>query len=514
MSRKVLILLILILFSLYSVAHPEDKSTSDLSKLKKGGKIISPPGAFISGKAGFSREFKTFLFRLGTFLKQNNKLLLEIRGHSDSQGSRKVKERISLLRAEEVKNILIKESGVSGDRIISKGFSDRFPIAENNSFSGRNKNRRVEILLGENKNSVGEITFIRKNVFTKSPQATDFSRAEIYDALFNLYKLNTEKKSGANIKLSDESLLNIGPESLMVIYEMLEDNNARKGSQDSKKIKLLTGFLRTKLDKLRKSVNIDTPQCSITSESKVILIDISKEKKSAVSVFDGKSEIKAMDKVVDVKAGFGTYVKEGTPPAKPEPLPPAPDLVSPENNKRFTNENQEEKEIPVIFEWKSGENSAHIQISRDRKFTKIVRDEKISGNTITVSLGNGDYFWRVAGINENGIEGFTSISGFFVRIKKAGLPITVTPEAKNTPIDAHGSTTYVKNRSILISGKTIPGAEIFISYEAVIVDQEGRFSKEISLNWGWNIIKVTASHPDYRSRDQWVSICYFKKLYK
>ncbi len=510
---KIATLSIIISFIIFTPVISESNIPEDLNSFRNGGIIISPSGTYSSGGYKPSQQFSSFLNKLGKFLSNNNQLILDIRGHSDDQGTNRINKNISFKRALFVEELLLKNSGIKKDRIISRGYSDNYPLKSNKNESGRMANRRVELYLTSNKNPVGEITHIKNRVFTKPPEQDDFKKAEVFDALFNLYKLNTRKKSGANIQLSDNSKLNIGPESLMVIYEMIESELANPDAWQDKKVKLLTGFLRTKLNNLRNGIKIETPQCEIDSRSKIMLVDISEKKQSSVSVFEGVSEVKASNKTVSVKSGFGTFVKEGKEPEKPEPLPAPPVIISPEKGSIFKSK-QNEKEIPVDFNWTSKENLNHIQISEDKDFTKIVVDEKVTGDVFNSILKGGDYSWRISGINKNGIEGFPETSEFSIVIKKERVPLNTTPEAKIKPIDAHGSTTIVKNNKIIITGETLPGTEISISYNKVVVDQKGKFSKEIPLNEGWNLLKITAAHPDYSPVEKWISVCYFKKLYK
>ena len=510
---KIAILSIIISFILFTPVISGSNIPEDLNNFTNGGKIISPSGTYRSGGYKPSRQFSLFINKLGAFLRNNDQLILDIRGHSDDQGTQRINKNISTKRALYVEDLLLKNSGIKKDRIISRGYSDNHPLKSNKNDTGRMVNRRVELYLTSNKNPVGEITHIKNRVFTKPPEQDDFKKAEVFEALFNLYKLNTRKRSGANIQLSDNSKLNIGPESLMVIYEMIESELANPDAWKDKKVKLLTGFLRTKLNNLRKGIKVETPQCEIDSRSKIMLVDISKKQQSSISVFEGMSDVKASDKTVNVKSGFGTFVEEGKEPAKPEPLPSAPGIISPEKESIFKSK-KSEKEIGVDFKWTSKEELNHIQISEDKEFTKIVVDEKVTGNTFNSILKGGNYSWRIAGINRNGIEGFPEVSVFSVVIKKESVPLITSPEAKIKPIDAHGSTTIVKNNSILITGETLPGAEITISYNKINVDQKGKFSKKIPLSEGWNLIKITSSHPDYLPAEKWISVCYFKKLYK
>jgi len=52
---------------------------------------------------------------------------------------------LSFRRAESVKNYLV-TSGISGSRIITQGFGETMPVA-NNTAHGRQLNRRVEVVI-------------------------------------------------------------------------------------------------------------------------------------------------------------------------------------------------------------------------------------------------------------------------------------------------------------------------------------------------------------------------------
>lgn len=84
-------------------------------------------------------------------LKQQKLLKLEIVAHTDSIGSDDHNMSLSNKRAEAVVNYLI-QSGVESDRLISKGYGESKPIADNGSEVGRAVNRRVEfVILREDK---------------------------------------------------------------------------------------------------------------------------------------------------------------------------------------------------------------------------------------------------------------------------------------------------------------------------------------------------------------------------
>ena len=69
-----------------------------------------------------------------------------VEGHCDSNGSKKVNQKISDKRANAVVEYLSK-SGIAASRLSAKGFGESMPIDTNDTRDGRANNRRVEIIL-------------------------------------------------------------------------------------------------------------------------------------------------------------------------------------------------------------------------------------------------------------------------------------------------------------------------------------------------------------------------------
>ena len=69
-----------------------------------------------------------------------------IEGHTDSTGSDELNMTLSQKRADAVKEALTGK-GVSADRITTKGYGKKYPVASNDSPAGRSQNRRVEIII-------------------------------------------------------------------------------------------------------------------------------------------------------------------------------------------------------------------------------------------------------------------------------------------------------------------------------------------------------------------------------
>ena len=86
------------------------------------------------------------LLRLADYLKRNPDRKILIEGHTDNTGSSEYNLQLSQLRAQSVESYLV-SSGVPADRIRAIGYGETRPEAPNDSATGRQQNRRVEIVI-------------------------------------------------------------------------------------------------------------------------------------------------------------------------------------------------------------------------------------------------------------------------------------------------------------------------------------------------------------------------------
>ena len=73
---------------------------------------------------------------------------LSIEGHTDSTGSDEYNQKLSERRAQSVHDYL-GGCGMTTTAMASKGFGETQPMADNNTNEGRQKNRRVEIVIAD-----------------------------------------------------------------------------------------------------------------------------------------------------------------------------------------------------------------------------------------------------------------------------------------------------------------------------------------------------------------------------
>lgn len=101
---------------------------------------------FATDASEVTPRFAEILDSVAVVLEEFDNTLIEVTGHTDSTGSDEYNLGLSERRANSVAASL-RSSGVDADRIITKGFGESRPIADNATAEGRAMNRRVEVLL-------------------------------------------------------------------------------------------------------------------------------------------------------------------------------------------------------------------------------------------------------------------------------------------------------------------------------------------------------------------------------
>lgn len=117
-------------------------------RIEPRGIVLTLPGSvyFDSGHSAVKPRSRERLARIGQVLAGASDRAILVEGHTDSTGSAKFNMKLSELRAESVKDILV-ENAVSGDRIETHGYGSTKPVASNGTREGRSQNRRVEIVV-------------------------------------------------------------------------------------------------------------------------------------------------------------------------------------------------------------------------------------------------------------------------------------------------------------------------------------------------------------------------------
>lgn len=109
--------------------------------------VVAPmsfSGFFATSGASLTSKAKTQLNDYVEYLNENTDAKVKVLGHTDSRGAASFNQRLSLKRANSVKDYL-NSKGVSANRIETVGMGESNPVASNMSKVGRAENRRVDL---------------------------------------------------------------------------------------------------------------------------------------------------------------------------------------------------------------------------------------------------------------------------------------------------------------------------------------------------------------------------------
>lgn len=106
---------------------------------------------FAHDSTNINSSFYNTLNKLAATMVEYNQTTVNVAGHTDSTGNSSYNQGLSQRRAQAVANYLVQQ-GVSANRIRTMGYGETQPIASNNTESGRQQNRRVEIQINTPQN--------------------------------------------------------------------------------------------------------------------------------------------------------------------------------------------------------------------------------------------------------------------------------------------------------------------------------------------------------------------------
>ncbi len=132
--------------ALYARMQTALNAVAETRETQRGLTVNLPDILFDSGKSTLRPRAKEVLSRIAGILLIAPEYHLSIEGHTDSTGNPTLNQRLSERRAEEVEEYLI-EAQISPAAIATRGFGETQPVASNSTAAGRQKNRRVEIII-------------------------------------------------------------------------------------------------------------------------------------------------------------------------------------------------------------------------------------------------------------------------------------------------------------------------------------------------------------------------------
>jgi outer membrane protein OmpA-like peptidoglycan-associated protein len=150
-QQRVALLFGLLLISAALLGHAnssEAQERAEAVRADRGLSLTLGDVGFDAGKASLQPAAMTAIDRLAQLMSVYPEHAVRIEGHTDSLGDDAANQQLSERRALAVRDALLAR-GVAAARVEAVGYGETRPIADNATPSGRQQNRRIEIVLSD-----------------------------------------------------------------------------------------------------------------------------------------------------------------------------------------------------------------------------------------------------------------------------------------------------------------------------------------------------------------------------
>lgn len=322
--------------------------------------------------------------------------------------------------------------------------------------------------------------------------------------------VRTGSSGSAEIRFTDGTLFHVRPDSLITIDESSENPTSR-----SRQVALTIQSGEANFQTPERGVpgsetRISTPTVRTTAGDDVVgSILVADRGDTGIKVYRGVvgAETKAGQKV-QLSANQGVRV-DATGVAGPKiALPGVPTLLAPPHQAEIAY--VDPARSTTLLAWKAvpGAAAYHVLLDYSVSFTRPVVDRKDwrSGSSIEVrGLDVGTYFWKVAAVDKDGVEGsFSDFARFVVTKPQAGAAQLPAPPLAIETLEARGNILQVK-------GRTEPGASLTVNGQRIDVTANGSFNEYITLEVGAKplvVIRATGINGGVNEQKRPVVISY------
>ena len=310
--------------------------------------------------------------------------------------------------------------------------------------------------------------------------------------------VQTETHAGAEISFNSGNVVKVRSDSVVYIGGSAEASTAAWRVQSG----------RVNFAAAGEATEIVTPTARTTAlENATGNIDVGEGGQTGVKIFTGHAEIQTTQgQRITLSQNQAVQVDAAGRAGNTMELPPPPTLIAPVPRSRLTIV-RDPGEPSAKLSWTDVRNGITYRVALDYNVTQAnlllsaaLEESGIQGTTHDVKgLNLGRYFWRVAAVNKDGLEGaFSRVSHFSVvepEAPAAGLPgpaATPAPAAVALVLEAVDE---VSPGIIYVGGRAAPGAAVTVNGTPVRVLPNGGFSEFVRLT-GLAQVVVRATSDD------------------
>jgi hypothetical protein len=333
---------------------------------------------------------------------------------------------------------------------------------------------------------VARFTAVEGEVKVKPSATQQWTPAATKMILRSQDVVQTAPRAGAALAFKTGSVLRLQPDSVVLIGESVDTSEEA--------LRLQSGQANFEAARATSIVTgTATTRASANSEGN---ISIDEGGGTGIQIFKGSAEVATLsgDKLTLLENEAVKVDALGKAGRKLS-LPVAPRQIAPPSAAELAY--RKGPEATVRLEWQPVPGGATYRVAMD--YNVVQADLLLSAALDEPGIGGshhdlrdldpGEYYWRVAGVNEEGVAGKYSRVSSFAVVQKAEAPPTPAPAAVR--IDALEALGAV----VALRGRVAPGSTVSVEGSPIDVEPDGSFS-EFLKGLGRRELTIRVTAPD------------------
>jgi hypothetical protein len=306
--------------------------------------------------------------------------------------------------------------------------------------------------------------------------------------------VQTETRAGAEISFNTGSVVKVRSDSVVYIGGSAEASTAAWRVQSGKVNFSVAG----------EATEIVTPTVRTTAlENATGNIDVGERGETGVKIFRGQAELETTQgQKITLAENQAVQVDAAGKAGATLDLPPPPTLLGPASKSRLPLAAPPSPSARLT--WTDVKNGATYHVALDYNVTQAnlllsaaLEESGIKATAHDIKgLNLGRYFWRVAAVNKDGLEGaFSRVSFFQVVEPETPVPTPAPTPGTPAPTLVLQAVDEVTPGVVHVGGRTVPGATVTVDGTPVKVMPDGSFSEFVRRS-GPGEVLVRATAPD------------------
>lgn len=262
--------------------------------------------------------------------------------------------------------------------------------------------------------ATAEVRSIKPEVRAKPPGG-GWQSAEPGMPLHERYSVNTREEARADIRFVDRTRIFLSEKTLVVIYGTARQSQVAR--QKEVIAELDSGELQAGLAAIagkRAEIGV-SGGAKVSAESRdTVLRKNAEKKRTTVSVFDGKANVRSGGKQVEVPKNYGSAFVERQAPSDPQPLPPPPAWDAGTSPMIVLVERDAKQGGLIKGAWSAipGAVKYRVELATDPRFEELVVREEVGSEILNFraeKMPTGRYYLRVRAIDGDDFLGIASV---------------------------------------------------------------------------------------------------------